>query len=89
MISLRPYSMLGGHDNAWLKARLHIAVAGLGNPEHAAIGPLLAWNDDQIAPLSGVRLHSHQDIEIVTYVRDGAITHQDSLSSHRSLSRCA
>ena len=81
MISLRSYSLLGGHDNAWLKARLHVAVAGLGKPEHHAIGPLVAWNDDQIAALSGFPLHSHQDMEIVTYVRDGAISHQDSLGN--------
>lgn len=81
MIALRPYSTLRGHDHDWLKARLHVAMAGLGNPEHAAIGPLIAWNDDQIAPLSGFPLHSHQDVEIVTYVRDGAITHQDSLGN--------
>lgn len=81
MIALRPFSTLRGHDHDWLKARLHVAVAGLDNPEHATIGPLIAWKDDQIAPLSGFPLHSHQDVEIVTYVRDGAITHQDSLGN--------
>lgn len=81
MIEHRPYAALGGHDLDWLSARLHVAIGGMGRPEHGPIGPLRAWNDDSFAPGSGFPLHRHQDVEILTYVRQGAITHEDSLGN--------
>lgn len=85
MITLRPNATLGSNDREWLKARLHIAIAGLGNPAHPPIGELIAWNDDEVAPLSGFPFHAHQDVEIVTYVCDGAITHKDSLGNQGTI----
>jgi len=81
MIDHRPLASLGGGDHGWLKARHHFAFAGVGNPAHATIGALKVWNDDTIAPHSGFPLHAHSDIEIITYVREGAITHEDSLGN--------
>lgn len=81
MIENRPYAALGGHDLDWLKARLHVSIDGLGNPHHLGIRALRAWNDDEFAPKSGFPLHRHQDVEILTYVRSGAITHEDSLGN--------
>jgi redox-sensitive bicupin YhaK (pirin superfamily) len=81
MIEHRPLATLGGGNHGWLKARHHFAFAGVGNPKHRAIGSLHVWNDDSIAPHSGFPLHAHRDVEIVTYVRDGAITHEDSLGN--------
>ncbi len=81
MIEHRPYAALGGNDLDWLKARLHVAVAGLGRPEHRPIGPLQAWNDDEFAPGSGFPMHRHQDVVILTYVRSGAVIHEDSLGN--------
>jgi redox-sensitive bicupin YhaK (pirin superfamily) len=81
MIEHRPYAALGGHDLDWLSARLHVAIGGLGRPEHGAIGALRAWNDDTFAPGSGFPLHRHQDVEILTYVRQGAVTHEDTLGN--------
>lgn len=81
MITHRPYDALGGADRDWLKARLHIAIGGMGNPGHGALGALRVWNDDEIAPASGFPLHQHRNLEIMTYVRDGAITHEDSLGN--------
>jgi redox-sensitive bicupin YhaK (pirin superfamily) len=81
MIEHRPYAALGGNDLDWLKARLHVDIGGLGRPEHGPVGPLRAWNDDEFAAGSGFPLHRHQDVEILTYVRRGAITHQDSLGN--------
>lgn len=81
MIEHRPYAALGGHDLDWLKARLHVAIGGLGRPEHGPVGPLRAWNDDEFAAGSGFPMHRHQDVEILTYVRRGAITHEDSLGN--------
>jgi redox-sensitive bicupin YhaK (pirin superfamily) len=85
MIEHRPYAALGGNDLDWLKARLHVAVAGLGNPGHVGIRALVAWNDDEFAPRSGFPLHRHQDVEILTYVRAGAITHEDSLGNRATV----
>jgi redox-sensitive bicupin YhaK (pirin superfamily) len=81
MIEHRPYAALGGNDLAWLKARLHVAVFGQGRPEHGPVGPLRAWNDDEFAAGSGFPMHRHQDVEILTYVRHGAVTHEDSLGN--------
>jgi redox-sensitive bicupin YhaK (pirin superfamily) len=81
MITHRPYDTLGGDDRDWLKTRLHIAVGGMGNPEHGALGALRVWNDDEIASASGFPVHQHRNLEIITYVRDGAITHEDSLGN--------
>jgi redox-sensitive bicupin YhaK (pirin superfamily) len=81
MIVHRPYAALGGNDLDWLKARLHVAIFGLGRPEHGPVGPLRAWNDDEFAAGSGFPMHRHQDVEILTYVRRGAITHEDSLGN--------
>jgi redox-sensitive bicupin YhaK (pirin superfamily) len=81
MITLRRYSELGGNDAAWLKARLHFAVGNLGNPVHTPLGALRVWNDDEIQPRSGFPLHRHENVEIITFVRDGAVTHKDSLGN--------
>ncbi|WP_206244988.1 pirin family protein [Novosphingobium terrae] len=81
MIEHRPLATLDGGDHGWLKARHHFAFAGVGNPAHRTIGALKVWNDDTIAPRTGFPLHPHRDIEIVTYVREGAITHEDSLGN--------
>lgn len=81
MIEVRPFAVLGGGDHGWLKARHHFAFAGIGNPHHRPIDALRVWNDDTIAPHSGFPLHPHRDVEIITYVREGAITHEDSLGN--------
>ena len=82
MIEHRPFHALGGTRTDWLNARLHFAFAGMGRPEHGPLGALRVWNDDEFAPSSGFPLHSHKNVEIVTYVREGAITHADSLGNH-------
>lgn len=81
MIEHRPFASLAGTEKGWLKARLHFAIGGMGRPEHGPLGALLAWNDDEFAPSSGFPLHPHRNVEIVTYVREGAISHEDSLGN--------
>jgi hypothetical protein len=81
MIELRPFASLGGADHGWLDAKHHFSFAGYHDPERTHWGNLRVWNDDTIAPHSGFPTHSHRDMEIVTYVREGAITHQDSLGN--------
>jgi redox-sensitive bicupin YhaK (pirin superfamily) len=81
MIERRPFARLGGADHGWLKARHHFSFANYHDPERMSWGPIRVWNDDEIAPNSGFPPHPHADMEIVTYVRKGAITHQDSLGN--------
>lgn len=81
MIDKRPFEALGGADHGWLKARHHFSFAGYYDPKKMGWGALRVWNDDEIAPNSGFPPHPHSDMEIITYVRQGAITHQDSLGN--------
>lgn len=81
MIELRPYNELGGARHGWLDTRHHFSFAGYHDPNRMHWGNLRVWNDDIIAPHSGFPLHPHRDMEIITYVRKGAITHQDSLGN--------
>jgi redox-sensitive bicupin YhaK (pirin superfamily) len=81
MIEKRPFAALGGADHGWLKARHHFSFAEYYDPAKMNWGALRVWNDDEIAPNSGFPPHPHSDMEIVTYVRKGAITHKDSLGN--------
>ena len=82
MIDLRPHAQLGGARHGWLDTRHHFSFAEYHDPTRMHWGRLRVWNDDIIAPQSGFPPHPHQDMEIITYVRSGAITHQDSLGNH-------
>ena len=81
MIDIRPFGSLGGADHGWLKARHHFSFANYHNPSRMNWGPLRVWNDDEIAPGTGFDPHPHRDMEIITYVREGAITHRDNLGN--------
>jgi redox-sensitive bicupin YhaK (pirin superfamily) len=81
MIELRPRASLGHADLGWLKARHHFSFADHNDPNRLGWGALRVWNDDEIAPQTGFPPHPHRDMEIITYVREGAITHQDSLGN--------
>ncbi len=81
MIIRKPFEALGGADHGWLKARHHFSFASYYDPKNMGWGPLRVWNDDEIAPKSGFPPHPHNDMEIITYVREGAITHQDSMGN--------
>jgi redox-sensitive bicupin YhaK (pirin superfamily) len=81
MIELRPFDKLGGADHGWLKAKHHFSFGGHYDPNNMGHGSLRVWNDDEIAPNTGFPAHPHANMEIITYVREGAITHQDSLGN--------
>jgi quercetin 2,3-dioxygenase len=81
MIDIRTFDSLGGADHGWLKAKHHFSFASYFDPDRVNWGALRVWNDDTIAPDSGFPPHPHADMEIITYVRKGAITHQDSLGN--------
>ena len=78
MLQLRTNETLDGGDHGWLKARHHFAVSTNGNPANGPLGALVVWNDDEIAPGTGFGRHPHADMEIITYVRQGVVTHEDS-----------
>lgn len=81
MIDVRPFASLGGADHGWLKARHHFSFANYYDPARVSWGRLRVWNDDEIAAKSGFAPHPHADMEIITYVRTGAITHEDSMGN--------
>lgn len=81
MIEVRPFAQLGAANHGWLQARHHFSFAEYHDPRRMNWGPLRVWNDDEIAPHSGFPTHPHRDMEIITYVRQGAISHKDSLGN--------
>ena len=81
MIDVRKFSSLGHADHGWLNARHHFSFADYHDPARMGWGAIRVWNDDEIAAKSGFPPHPHRDMEIITYVREGAITHQDSLGN--------
>jgi len=81
MIDVRKFESLGHADHGWLDARHHFSFADYHDPARMAWGAIRVWNDDRIAARSGFPPHPHRDMEIVTYVRSGAITHEDSMGN--------
>jgi quercetin 2,3-dioxygenase len=81
MIERRPFEKLGGARHDWLDTKHHFSFADYFDPQRMGWGALRVWNDDEIASGTGFPLHPHADMEIITYVRQGAITHQDSLGN--------
>ena len=81
MIEVIPFASLGRFDNEWLAARYHFSFSNYRHRERNGLGPLLVWNDDTIQPGTGFPRHGHRDMEIITYVREGAITHEDHLGN--------
>jgi redox-sensitive bicupin YhaK (pirin superfamily) len=81
MIDIRKFETLGHADHGWLNTRYHFSFADYYDPARMGWGAIRVWNDDQIAGHSGFPPHPHRDMEIVTYVRTGAITHQDSMGN--------
>lgn len=81
MIEVRPFQDLGGFRNEWLNARHHFSFGHYHDPKRMGFGRLRVWNDDEVAPGTGFDPHPHREMEIVTYIRQGAITHRDSLGN--------
>lgn len=81
MIEVRPFNTLGAANHGWLDAHHHFSFANYYDPKRMSWGPIRVWNDDTIAPGTGFPPHPHSDMEIITYVRSGAITHRDSMGN--------
>ena len=77
MIRRYAYSDLGGANHGWLDAKHHFSFGDYYDPQKLSHGELMVINDDRIAPRTGFDAHPHRDMEIITYVRRGAISHQD------------
>jgi quercetin 2,3-dioxygenase len=81
MIQLRPFDTLGAFRNEWLNAHHHFSFGGYHDTDRMGLGRLRVWNDDEVAPGTGFDPHPHRDMEIVTFIREGAITHRDNLGN--------
>ena len=81
MIEIRDFESLGHADHGWLDARHHFSFAQYYDPARMGWGALRVWNDDRIASKTGFPPHGHRDMEIITFVRDGAITHRDHMNN--------
>ena len=81
MINIIKYNDLGGANHGWLKAKHHFSFASYQNPERVHFGPMRVINDDVVSPQKGFASHPHDNMEIITYVRKGAITHKDNMGN--------
>jgi redox-sensitive bicupin YhaK (pirin superfamily) len=81
MIDIRPFAGLAHRDHGWLDTRFHFSFADYHDPDRMGWGRIRVWNDDRIAPGSGFPPHPHRDMEIITFVRSGAVSHEDSMGN--------
>jgi len=81
MIDKRPFQKLGGANHGWLNAKHHFSFGEYYDQAKMGWGSLRVWNDDEIKSNTGFPPHPHANMEIITYVRQGAITHKDSLGN--------
>lgn len=81
MLTRYAYDQLGHADHGWLDARHHFSFASYRNPKRFHFGALRVINDDRIGAGQGFGAHPHDNMEIITYVRSGAITHRDSMGN--------
>lgn len=83
-LELRPFNGLGRFNAGWLDAHHHFSFGEYHDPDRMGVSALRVWNDDTIKPDTGFDPHPHRDMEIVTYVRQGAITHEDNQGNRGS-----
>ncbi len=81
MITIRPAEERGQAEHGWLSARHSFSFAAYQDAQHMGFGPLRVINDDRIQPAKGFGTHGHENMEIVTYVLEGALAHKDSMGN--------
>ncbi|MCK5379673.1 MAG: pirin family protein [Acidobacteria bacterium] len=89
MVRHIPFDSLYLADHGWLRSRFHFSFAEYFDKNNMQYGALRVMNDDLIAPHTGFGKHPHNDMEIVTYILRGELTHQDSMGNTESLGRGA
>ena len=87
MFEIHKSGSLGKADYGWLKPRYHFSFSNYYNPKKMGLGSLRVLNDDLIYPGKGFDIHPHKDMEIITYIINGEITHKDSMGNARNVSR--
>jgi redox-sensitive bicupin YhaK (pirin superfamily) len=87
MLKKLPKENMGRSNLGWLESRFHFSFAEYHNPDNMHFGVLRVVNDDIIHPMSGFDTHPHRDMEIITYVITGDISHQDSMGNAETLRR--
>ncbi|MFA6197287.1 MAG: pirin family protein [Sulfurimonas sp.] len=87
MLKKIPKDAMHLSNQGWLESRFHFSFAEYHNPENMHFGVLRVLNDDIVHPESGFGMHPHRDMEIISYVVDGEITHKDSMGNERTLKR--
>ena len=85
MMTIRPSETRGPTNLGWLKSMHTFSFGGYHDPQHMGVSALRVINDDQVAPGAGFATHSHQDMEIISYVKHGSIEHKDSMGNIKSL----
>lgn len=89
MLKHIPFKSLYTAEHGWLTSHFHFSFAEYRNMDNVRFGSLRVMNDDLIQPHSGFGTHPHRDMEIVTYVLSGELTHMDSMGNKESLGRGA
>jgi len=89
MLKHIPFKSLYTAENEWLKSRFHFSFAEYYNADNINYGSLRVMNDDLIKSKTGFGTHPHRDMEIITYVIKGELTHKDSMHNKETLRRGA
>jgi len=87
MLKKLPKENMGGSNLGWLESRFHFSFAEYRNHDNVNFGVLRVLNDDIIHKESGFEMHPHRDMEIVSYIVDGELTHRDSMGNSETLKR--